>query len=233
MTDAQRAFWIDLLALAGRSRYPGKIYAGEVGGKLLGYPLNKFQALMMQPLDIMETLQLFEKTDKIKLTITHEEPTKLVMVELLNWEKYQSEYQRQKKYRKRLQGNDKRSYVKGDKKSYAKGNKTEGEVEVEGEVEKRQRKHSAAVAATIALAFEALREGCVPFGSDRFKVIWAEEYELRMMAGAPVVLWTDTMEKAIQRCQKLKVTVPGRFFTIKREIEKVEVQNDYRKKTPL
>ncbi len=100
MSDAQRAFWIDLLALAGRSRFPGRICAGEVGGAFVGYPLNKFQALMAEPIDVEQTLQLFEKTGKIKLTATSETPTKLVMIELLNWDRYQSEYQRQKKYRK-------------------------------------------------------------------------------------------------------------------------------------
>jgi hypothetical protein len=102
MSDAQRAFWIDLLALAGQSRFPGRICAGQVEGVFVGYPLSKFQALMSEPIDVEQTLQLFEKTGKIRLTVTAEAPTKLVMIELLNWDRYQSEYQRQKKYRKRV-----------------------------------------------------------------------------------------------------------------------------------
>lgn len=122
MSDAQRAFWIDLLALAGRSRFPGRICAGEVNGSYVGYPLGKFQALMAEPIDIWETLCLFEKTGKIKLTVTAETPVKLVMIELLNWGRYQSEYQRQKPYRtQKLQRSDSQSYNLSD----SKGNTTE------------------------------------------------------------------------------------------------------------
>ena len=135
MSDAQRAFWIDLLALAGRSRFPGRICAGEVDGAFVGYLLNKFQALMAEPIDVQQTLELFEKTGKIKLTVTSEIPTKLVMIELLNWDRYQSEYQRQKKYRRKgLQQSDSQSYNQSDK--------TEGEVEVEVEGDKTIRADS-------------------------------------------------------------------------------------------
>ena len=39
MSDAQRAFWIDLLAMAGRSRFPGVICSGKDGKNFVGYPL--------------------------------------------------------------------------------------------------------------------------------------------------------------------------------------------------
>jgi hypothetical protein len=130
MTDAQRAFWTDLIAMAGRSRFPGTICAGEVEGKFVGYPLNKFQSLMSEPLDIEETFAIFVKTGKVTIEITSEAPVRLFKVNLLNWGRYQSEYQRQKPYRvnkikKRLQD--------GDAKSDTKGNTTEVEVEGEGE----------------------------------------------------------------------------------------------------
>src|SRR5882724_9421973 len=122
MSDAQRALWVDLLALAGRSRFPGRICAGEVSGYFVGYPLAKFQALMAEPIDIWETFCLFEKTGKIKLTVTAEMPVKLVMIELVNWGRYQSEYQRQKPYRaQKLQRSDSQSYNASD----SKGNTTE------------------------------------------------------------------------------------------------------------
>jgi len=127
MTDAQRAFWIDLLAMAGRSRFPGTICAGQVDGKYVGYPLNRFQSLLSEPLDVEETLKLFERTGKITIETTAEAPVRLLKVELINWNRYQSEYQRQKKYRKRLQ--------QSDSKSDTQSNKTEVEVEVEGEGE--------------------------------------------------------------------------------------------------
>lgn len=127
MTDAQRAFWIDLLAMAGRSRFPGTICAGQVDGKYVGYPLNRFQSLLSEPLDVDETLKLFERTGKIRIVITTEAPVRLLMIELINWGRYQSEYQRQKKYRRRLQ--------QSDRKSDNQSNATEVEVEVEGEGE--------------------------------------------------------------------------------------------------
>jgi hypothetical protein len=126
MSDAQRAFWIDLLAMAGRSRYPGVVCAGKsLEGKFIGYPINKFQSLMSEPIDVQETLALFERTGKVKVEITTAAPIKLMAIHLLSWDKYQSEYQRQKPYRdlKKLQ----------DK--LQKGYKTEVEVEVEGEGE--------------------------------------------------------------------------------------------------
>src|SRR6516225_5425053 len=104
MSDAQRAFWIDLLAMAGRSRFPGLICAGRDGKHFVGYPLNRFQSLMAGPIEIEATLELFERTGKVKITVTSEEP-KLFVVELLNWRKYQSDLvsqaERSRKYRER------------------------------------------------------------------------------------------------------------------------------------
>jgi hypothetical protein len=132
MTDVQRAFWVDLLAMAGRSRFPGRICAGTTpDGTFIGYPFNKFQALMAEPIDVEQTLELFERTGKVKITVTSDAPTKLVMLELLNWDKYQSEYQRQKPYRAKLR--------EGDEQSYTQGNNTDTEVEVEGEKKGRGR----------------------------------------------------------------------------------------------
>jgi hypothetical protein len=100
MSGAQRAFWVDLLALAGRSRCDGIICAGRAGERFIGYPLSRFEALDAgSEIDILETLQLFENSGKIKLEITSETPVKLYKITILNWSKYQSEYQRQKGYR--------------------------------------------------------------------------------------------------------------------------------------
>lgn len=134
MSDAQRAFWIDLLALAGRSRYPGIICAGKSNdGSYIGYPLNKFQALMAEPINVEETLALFVKTGKIALETTAETPVRLMKIELLSWDKYQSEYQRQKGYRSRakLQQSDTQS----DTQSYNQSNNTDTDTETEGEVD--------------------------------------------------------------------------------------------------
>ena len=175
MSDAQRALWIDLLALAGRSRFPGRICAGEVGGAFVGYPLNKFQALMAEPIDVQQTLELFEKTGKIKLTVTSEIPTKLVMIELLNWDRYQSEYQRQKKYRrKELQQSDSRSYNQSDK--------TEGEVE--GEVEKKHRAPSAPSVPAIPAQVQLHQET----RDAAFEVFW-EEWPRKQAKGSARKAW--------------------------------------------
>jgi hypothetical protein len=125
MTGAQRAFWIDLLAMAGRSRQPGLICAGETGERVIGYPLSVFQGLDAGgELDILSTFQLFETCGKIRLEVTQETPVKLFKIEILNWARYQSEYQRQRPYR------DRKLQAKLQPET-GKGNATEEEVEVE------------------------------------------------------------------------------------------------------
>ena len=223
MTDAQRAFWIDLLAMAGRSRVPGIICAGLDGDSLVGYPLNRFSSLMAGPeqIDIEATLRLFERTDKVKLNITSEGPPKLFAIELLNWKKYQSDLDaqadRSRNYRKR-----KRQRHASVTENVTAASRSVTEVEVEGErdseteVDKRRR--------TAATAFESFH--CEPFGEKRFQTIWIEEWQ------NPAGGFADAMERTIQRCQSLKIKVPGRFFAHKREIEKVEAENSY-KRSPL
>lgn len=131
MSGAQRAFWIDLLALAGRSRFPGIVCAGsDDGERFIGYPLRVFHALdAASEIDLEETLKLFEKTGKVRVETTALKPVKLIKIEILNWGKYQSEYSRQKPYRKVTKkvttSEGVRLLVEG-----------EGEGEVEGEGEK-------------------------------------------------------------------------------------------------
>lgn len=100
MSGAQRAFWVDLITMAGLSRFPGIICAGMDGDKYIGYPLSTFKE--KDPggeLDIMVTLQLFVDTGKILMEVTSESPFKLFKITILNWDKYQSEYNRQKQYK--------------------------------------------------------------------------------------------------------------------------------------
>ena len=153
MSDAQRAFWIDLLAMAGRSRFPGHVCAGQVEGKFVGYPVSKFEALMSTPIDVAQTLALFAGAGKLIVRETQNAPIKLLHLELLNWDKYQSEYQRQRPYReakrKRLHGNSNESY----KRSYDTSNNPEGEVE--GEVRRKPKIFPAAKHAADTLEFTA------------------------------------------------------------------------------
>jgi hypothetical protein len=101
MTDAQRAFWIDLIAMAGRSRFGGIVCSGKDGGELIGYPLSKFQGLLAEPFDVEATLALFEQTGKIKVQISGGRERKLYVLFILNWVHYQSEYERKRGVRER------------------------------------------------------------------------------------------------------------------------------------
>lgn len=86
--------------MAGLSREPGIICAGKDGERFVGYPLSTFSEKDPgHELDIAATFALFVSTDKIEVEITDEQPFKLYKITILNWDKYQSEYNRQKKYK--------------------------------------------------------------------------------------------------------------------------------------
>jgi hypothetical protein len=94
MTSEQRGLWVDLLALAGASRHAGIVASGETNGKLMGYPLDYLAATLRVKEDVLrETLELFKVQDRITVSDTG-------AIYITNWAKYQSEYQRQSKYRK-------------------------------------------------------------------------------------------------------------------------------------
>jgi len=100
MSGAQRAFWVDLLALAGRSRCDGVICAGKTLDRFIGYPISRFEVLDAgREISVLGTLELFEQSGKIKIELTADAPTKLYKITILNWSRYQSEYDRQKRYR--------------------------------------------------------------------------------------------------------------------------------------
>lgn len=82
----------------------------------------------------------------------------------------------------------------------------------------------------ISRAFEAMK--CQPFGSEEFRAIWAREWMRQDVDGS----FSDCMERAIQRSKSLKVSVPGMFYDLKREIEKTEaiaIGHELRRRTPL
>jgi hypothetical protein len=134
MTGAQRAFWMDLIAQAARSRYPGVICSGKDGDSFVGYPLTTFGALDPgAELDILATFELFVGTGKIVLEVTAEKPVKLYKVTIINWGKYQSEYLRQKSYR---QKNKKVTPEVTTKVTSGHTKRLPVEGEVEGEVDK-------------------------------------------------------------------------------------------------
>lgn len=99
LTAQQRIAWVDLLALAGRSRFPGFIYAGTSdGGKRIGYPVGYLAGvLQMDEATLNNSLKLL--LDKGHITLEESAPEQYI-IGIVNWEKYQSEYLRQKAYRK-------------------------------------------------------------------------------------------------------------------------------------
>jgi len=101
MSDAQRAFWIDLLAMAGRSRFGGIVCSGKDGEQWIGYPLSKFQGLLTEAIDVEATFELFQRTEKITMQVAGQGARKLYTLFILNWEHYQSEYERKKSEKKR------------------------------------------------------------------------------------------------------------------------------------
>ena len=237
MSDAQRAFWIDLLAMAGRSRFGGIVCAGKDGDQWIGYPLSKFQGLLAEPIDIEATFELFQRTGKITMQVTGQGARGLYTLFISNWAHYQSEYERKRGERERRNKNvlsdvpcDVPKNSAGMSQSMSlKSTSTEGELEVETEREKEEeqrQKSTAASPAVITNSFFAL--GHKPFGPKPFQQVWAEEWS----AAGEDPNWTDIMERAIQRCQSLRVTVPGLFYKHKHEIENGEVKMRY-KVTPL
>lgn len=101
MTGAQRAFWIDLLTLAGRSRVPGVICANNENNGFFGYPVSRYEGILGDPsVNVLATLKLFEAQGKIELILTRKDEPSLYAVKVLSWERYQSEYMRQRKTRK-------------------------------------------------------------------------------------------------------------------------------------
>src|SRR6266550_4956328 len=197
LTAPQRLVWIDLLALAGRSRFPGYVYAGEENGKRIGYPMGYLAGvLQMDETALNNALKLLEYHGHI--TLEEVAPEKYV-IGIIKWEKYQSEYLRQKAYRKVTTKTTSRLPVEGE---------GEGEREVEVEGEKRQRKEATA-AAFSAIGFAA------PFGTKQFQTIFLRGW----VAQRPGEWLTQVMESVIQECQEKAIGIPPQFYDAKRDVE--------------
>lgn len=195
LTQRQRLLWVDLLAMAGRSRWPGKIFAGYGEDQVaIGYPLPWLAGTLDFEVTEMNNALM---TLKVQGHITLELQDDSAIIGITNWEKYQSEYLRQKGYRKVTTKTTSRLPV-------------EGEREKEREREKEAEEESAA-------AFVAINHS-EPFGHKPFKDIWLKHFK-SMKQGQ----WlTETMENAIQECESKGVKVPGPFFDAKRDVEQRE-----------
>jgi hypothetical protein len=90
----QRWLWIGLLLLAGESSIPGIIFRRKnADGKPIGFSGITIAEMLDVNIDVY--------VDGIKRMINKEKISidKTGVIHILNWEKYQSEYQRQKRYR--------------------------------------------------------------------------------------------------------------------------------------
>jgi hypothetical protein len=232
MSGAQRAFWVDLLAMAGASRFPGIICAGKDGDAFVGYPISRFQALMSEPIDVVATLELFERTGKIRIETTSDGPPKSVKIKIVNWDKYQShlltDAERAKRYR------DRKKVRHADSHGPSRANVTrvtrvevEGEVdgEVDGDteeaadrasiVENAKRPDTASENLTAAAAFSAIGFN-KRIGDHKFQTLLVRKYEER--TGIQETQ-TDFLEALLQECQARGIGVPPQVYAMKRRFE--------------
>jgi len=102
-SPAERGVWYDLILLAGNCRVPGVISANET----TPYPYNYIAGILNIDLALLEkTLEKCKGSGRVKETERG--------LELVNWEHYQSEYERQKPYReKKKEQEDPDKYLKG------------------------------------------------------------------------------------------------------------------------
>jgi hypothetical protein len=153
LTNAERAFWVDVIALAGKSRIPGVICSDPEGK--VGYPLPMLSSLLVSwtPQEVTSVLEKLEKTQRVQV-----EHTALLsgedgwIVRVTNWEKWQSESQRVQKYR-----NTSRSEKRNQRSLITNNSCTSGRIEVEVEVEEEveeEKKKTKAQAAPSPLAFD-------------------------------------------------------------------------------
>jgi len=101
-TPAERGVWYDLLILAGNCRLEGIIAAGP--GK--PYPHHWIAGTLNIPQELLEvTLGKCQESQRINENSDG--------IHILNWARYQSEYDRQKPYRQKNKDEDPDKYTKG------------------------------------------------------------------------------------------------------------------------
>ncbi len=111
---AFRGIWFSLITLAGNSSIPGKICFTEKTGYNLNQISDKLKVeinLLKEALDFLSS----KKINKIKIIKKNNE----IIINVVNWKRYQTEYERQKQYRN-----------KGFKKGYSK--RLQGKVTAKG-----------------------------------------------------------------------------------------------------
>ena len=108
LSEKQRSIWIDLIALAGKSRFPGIIASGQYEDSYRGYPLSYLAgSLVYSEVDFIDALNNCEKYGKIRIERHVHDDIENLVIHINNWDKYQSEYLRQRKYNKaEVDGNE-------------------------------------------------------------------------------------------------------------------------------
>lgn len=207
LTQRQRLLWVDLLAMAGRSRWPGEIFAGYgESNARIGYPLSWLAGTLgFEVTELNNALIALNVQGHISLDLYDE----AAVIRINNWEKYQSEYLRQKGYRKVTTKRTSRLPVEGER-------DVEGEKEVEVVA-------TASAAAWTSIGFAK------PIGHKSFRSVW----EARFQTKGEKEWLTDVMERTIQDCEHLGVKVPPPFFEAKRAVETEENAMFNPKRVPL
>lgn len=103
-TPAERCVWYELVLLGGYCRQDGLIGAGT--GQ--PFPDDYIASMLNVPLELLQTtLKKCFDTDRIEKNGSG--------YRIINWEKYQSEYERQKKYRNKgnQENTDPEKYTQG------------------------------------------------------------------------------------------------------------------------
>lgn len=144
LTPAQRWLWFGFLLMAGDSSRPGMIFRRlDAGHVPVGYSPGTLAEILDVPLaEYEDGIARMVKADKIRLD-------ERGVIFIVNWSKYQSEYQRQKPYRQaRKKGaskkGDRRSYKKGDKQGDKQGDALD--LDLEGDIEREREKEGRAYA---------------------------------------------------------------------------------------
>ena len=101
LDPSERGIWYDIIILGGACRIPGTISANETTAYPHDYIANRLKV----------PLPLFEST-LLKLKHSGRILENRSGIHILNWAKYQSEYERQKPYRQK-KGEDPDKYVRG------------------------------------------------------------------------------------------------------------------------
>lgn len=99
LNEEERGVWVDLLAMAGSGRFDGIVAAGKRDDNYIGYGIPRLAGLLNRNQDTLyNILQKLQRVEKIKIYEVDLEGTKSYWMEIVNWNKYQSEYSRIKKY---------------------------------------------------------------------------------------------------------------------------------------